>query len=160
MKTTLLPVQYCHTILYSGLNPRLTDSRMTLRIEQISDKEFLVTKSVCSPNDQFTRLKGRALADQKAMVHHSCEKNSVNYGPNTKLSGTIYCPAEYLDSDNARDVSVHYIAYEHFDRSRQKTTRVAYKFMFSDSMENPRDSIEIIMNCFRNSVYTNSLDYK
>lgn len=69
---------------------------MSLLVKELSDTEFLITKSVCSPKDQFTRAKARKNLNARMLAHESCVANSKNYSTTTKnYSNVVYSKEGY-----------------------------------------------------------------
>jgi len=142
MNTTLLPVQYCHSIHYNGINSKLTGNRMTLRIEQTDERCFLVTKAVCSTLDQFRRDSGRSKADFRKYIHGECIAHSGAYHIRTTSN---YISVVKLPDGGTKSVPLTIKCYFH-----PKNGEIAYEIMvFGQSEVTQKDMLEAILTAFK-----------
>lgn len=152
MKTETMPIQYCHSIRYAGINPKLTGNRMTLRIEDIGSNTFLVTKTVCSRLDVFRKQDGRKKTDLRRMIHDECTRNSLNYSRHPALSGSSVSDVRLPDKTMI-SIPFAYETMTHSGPTANRGTNIATIFTFAPGHppERRKDLIEAILVFYNKS---------
>ena len=163
MNTMEKIVRYSHNGTYCGRNLALYHEvtehkdgvrtkktvgyRMTLRIEQQEPGTYLVTRAVCSPNDNFVKSRGRQLVDLRAEVHQKCLANSHSY-----YSKPLEVNLPVLIDGAETGLLMSVTGFTHIDHSRHKSTNLAEVITFTtsnlDSFPDSRELEEIIMDAY------------
>lgn len=161
--TSLPYIQYCHSIPYNGYRTivdefgitvpdntdrrtEFADYRMTLRIEQIAPKEFLVTRAICSEKDIFVKSKSRELTDLRRNIHFQCLSTGKNVEGTTQV---LTIPGLHMEV----------VSWVHIDNSRFKKTPLGTVFNFKEPLAHPKDYIEVILKLYENKTYSERLIY-